>query len=107
MLKLNSNQHLLMPDACNTDKKEARISCCVRVTKKLSRQKECKMSGNYDEKVVIISPPSYNSVFATDGILLASFQLVEDMDKVPFSSKGFSDFQTPRSSIFQILFHAG
>ena len=74
MLKLNSNQHLLMPDACNTDKKEARISCCVRVTKKLSRQKECKMSGNIN--------------VATDGILLASFQLVEDMDKVPFSSKG-------------------
>ena len=93
MLKLNSNQHLLMPDACNTDKKEARISCCVRVTKKLSRQKECKMSGNIN--------------VATDGILLASFQLVEDMDKVPFSSKGFSDFQTPCSSIFQILFHAG
>ena len=93
MLNLNSNQHLLMPDACNTDKKEARISCCVRVTKKLSRQKECKMSGNIN--------------VATDGILLASFQLVEDMDKVPLSSKGFSDFQTPCSSIFQILFHAG
>ena len=74
MLKLNSNQHLLMPDACNTDKKEARISCCVRVTKKLSRQKECKMSGNIN--------------VATDGILLASFQLVEDMDKVPFLRNG-------------------